>query len=126
MIRRPPRSTLFPYTTLARSSPSAPLEAPEPDRVERAIEGDAEPPVAVEEEQQAEHDEHRPTQALDQEGVITHPTEDGHRTGERNPREQEREAETSRVGHEQERAAHDGPRVRGEHENPGEHGSDAR
>src|SRR5438132_2662223 len=32
MIRRPPRSTLFPYTTLFRSSrsrsPAAPLEAP--------------------------------------------------------------------------------------------------
>src|SRR3712207_7128033 len=27
MIRRPPRSTLFPYTTLFRSSPSAPTKA---------------------------------------------------------------------------------------------------
>src|SRR5256885_3240817 len=26
MIRRPPRSTLFPYTTLFRSAPPAPLE----------------------------------------------------------------------------------------------------
>src|SRR3989442_4629547 len=28
MIRRPPRSTLFPYTTLFRSSSSAPVRAP--------------------------------------------------------------------------------------------------
>src|SRR2546421_2732705 len=28
MIRRPPRSTLFPYTTLFRSSTSAPLSLP--------------------------------------------------------------------------------------------------
>src|SRR3712207_8199745 len=27
MIRRPPRSTLFPYTTLFRSSPGAPTDA---------------------------------------------------------------------------------------------------
>src|SRR3712207_9192353 len=28
MIRRPPRSTLFPYTTLFRSAPAVPLRAP--------------------------------------------------------------------------------------------------
>src|SRR2546429_5407282 len=28
MIRRPPRSTLFPYTTLFRSDPSAPKSSP--------------------------------------------------------------------------------------------------
>src|SRR3712207_8090848 len=33
MIRRPPRSTLFPYTTLFRSSPSATAEPPEPGRI---------------------------------------------------------------------------------------------
>src|SRR2546427_3115948 len=33
MIRRPPRSTLFPYTTLFRSQ----LGRPDPDRVPRAV-----------------------------------------------------------------------------------------
>src|SRR5690242_21160536 len=32
MIRRPPRSTLFPYTTLFRSAPHAQLRAEEPQR----------------------------------------------------------------------------------------------
>src|SRR2546422_4714371 len=32
MIRRPPRSTLFPYTTLFRSVPARPLVPPERDR----------------------------------------------------------------------------------------------
>src|SRR3712207_8424344 len=32
MIRRPPRSTLFPYTTLFRSSRPARIPAPEPAR----------------------------------------------------------------------------------------------
>src|SRR5256885_11789968 len=31
MIRRPPRSTLFPYTTLFRSTPSVTIRAPAPD-----------------------------------------------------------------------------------------------
>src|SRR5258708_14785092 len=31
MIRRPPRSTLFPYTTLFRSSSTAPSRLPSPD-----------------------------------------------------------------------------------------------
>src|SRR5437016_13851272 len=30
MVRRPPRSTLFPYTTLFRSSPQAPLKEMQP------------------------------------------------------------------------------------------------
>src|SRR2546429_8308639 len=34
MIRRPPRSTLFPYTTLFRSIPGCPLEAPLPFRAD--------------------------------------------------------------------------------------------
>src|SRR2546427_8445928 len=34
MIRRPPRSTLFPYTTLFRSSPAGPPDRPEaPSRI---------------------------------------------------------------------------------------------
>src|SRR5437762_9538901 len=36
MIRRPPRSTLFPYTTLFRSSPPEPIERSE-DRIEAAV-----------------------------------------------------------------------------------------
>src|SRR5690242_20805270 len=36
MIRRPPRSTLFPYTTLFRSPDGAPGGVPERDRVRRA------------------------------------------------------------------------------------------
>src|SRR3712207_7927622 len=32
MIRRPPRSTLFPYTTLFRSPHPPPAEQPDPDR----------------------------------------------------------------------------------------------
>src|SRR2546422_3866654 len=32
MIRRPPRSTLFPYTTLFRSENNLPLGKPQPDK----------------------------------------------------------------------------------------------
>src|SRR5688572_32069470 len=35
MIRRPPRSTLFPYTTLFRSQVAAPVECEALDRVDR-------------------------------------------------------------------------------------------
>src|SRR5260221_9971064 len=37
MIRRPPRSTLFPYTTLFRSPLSAPQPGPTPLRPARAV-----------------------------------------------------------------------------------------
>src|SRR5258708_23514208 len=36
MIRRPPRSTLFPYTTLFRSPPSCPHRWPSPGRPSKA------------------------------------------------------------------------------------------
>src|SRR5205809_8138492 len=36
MIRRPPRSTLFPYTTLFRSDPGGPVQEPEHDRRRRS------------------------------------------------------------------------------------------
>src|SRR2546425_3031802 len=36
MIRRPPRSTLFPYTTLFRSRPRSPARAPRPARCWRS------------------------------------------------------------------------------------------
>src|SRR3712207_8199877 len=35
MIRRPPRSTLFPYTTLFRSRPHVPLDAARPGDLRR-------------------------------------------------------------------------------------------
>src|SRR5687767_15498355 len=35
MVRRPPRSTLFPYTTLFRSSPGGPCPAPSGWRLRR-------------------------------------------------------------------------------------------
>src|SRR5258708_24534609 len=37
MIRRPPRSTLFPYTTLFRSRATTPSPCPRPDRPYRAF-----------------------------------------------------------------------------------------
>src|SRR3712207_7461093 len=44
MIRRPPRSTLFPYTTLFRSEPERPLphrrQLRQPDRPDGAVRGD--------------------------------------------------------------------------------------
>src|SRR2546422_4420627 len=45
MIRRPPRSTLFPYTTLFRSRPALParvVHVEEAVRLEVGVEGDAE------------------------------------------------------------------------------------
>src|SRR3989454_7795419 len=40
MIRRPPRSTLFPYTTLFRSEPILELEVWTPDEYQGAVMGD--------------------------------------------------------------------------------------
>src|SRR3712207_7072697 len=57
MIRRPPRSTLFPYTTLFRSASRQPRE-PEPDR-ERARAPDAERLADDEAEDHAERDRAR-------------------------------------------------------------------
>src|SRR3712207_7001134 len=45
MIRRPPRSTLFPYTTLFRSRPEAGRDAPLRLRVRREPGGAADPGV---------------------------------------------------------------------------------
>src|SRR3712207_9212216 len=54
MIRRPPRSTLFPYTTLFRSRPGGPLRLRDPRRPRgpplrplRAPRGPAQPPSAA-------------------------------------------------------------------------------
>src|SRR3712207_9187166 len=40
MIRRPPRSTLFPYTTLFRSHGRAPAGVPDPGRVGESAAGE--------------------------------------------------------------------------------------
>src|SRR5947209_18357076 len=69
------------------------LEAAETDRVEHVIQRDAEPPVAVEEQQKSQRDENDAADSLDDDVVVTHPTEDGHRPRERDAREQERDAE---------------------------------
>src|SRR2546425_1359694 len=41
MIRRPPRSTLFPYTTLFRSAPGPPARRARPPRLRPGPAGDA-------------------------------------------------------------------------------------
>src|SRR2546422_8326988 len=47
MIRRPPRSTLFPYTTLFRSACAGPLLVGELEALERALQEPARPLVAI-------------------------------------------------------------------------------
>src|SRR3712207_7710775 len=47
MIRRPPRSTLFPYTTLFRSHVNAPFGRRELDRVAQQGVQDLQHPVAI-------------------------------------------------------------------------------
>src|SRR3989449_9535522 len=47
MIRRPPRSTLFPYTTLFRSACAGPLLVGELEALERALQKPARPLVAI-------------------------------------------------------------------------------
>src|SRR5256885_9638709 len=57
MIRRPPRSTLFPYTTLFRSSASRPLLAAQrrpADRSQHANHPRPDPPAARSEEHTSE------------------------------------------------------------------------
>src|SRR3712207_7051896 len=57
MIRRPPRSTLFPYTTLFRSGPGH-LARPELDGVSRAVEHHgAGPPATRQDPQPAQGDQ---------------------------------------------------------------------
>src|SRR3712207_8322974 len=53
MIRRPPRSTLFPYTTLFRSPPRAASGQPEA-RLDLPLENGEPPPVG----EHADHDHH--------------------------------------------------------------------
>src|SRR3712207_7459811 len=48
MIRRPPRSTLFPYTTLFRSNPPAGLEHPACRHLKRVEAERVKPPEPVE------------------------------------------------------------------------------
>src|SRR5256885_7067258 len=59
MIRRPPRSTLFPYTTLFRSHPGAravELVEPPPRLADQVgVEGPAQPAIGGDEERSEEH-----------------------------------------------------------------------
>src|SRR2546426_10552493 len=55
MIRRPPRSTLFPYTTLFRSARIAARDPVAEPRRFRHVAGVAEKPVNVEETRPREH-----------------------------------------------------------------------
>src|SRR3712207_8872230 len=58
MIRRPPRSTLFPYTTLFRSeAPSQLRQAEDRDAEQRHLEGRREPGI---EEGRLQHDDQLP------------------------------------------------------------------
>jgi hypothetical protein len=61
------------------------LEAAEPDGVEHPVQSDTQPPVAVEEEQQSERDQHRAADPLDDDVVVPQPAEDGHRASESDP-----------------------------------------
>src|SRR4051794_24616187 len=67
------------------------------DGVEGAIQGDVQPPVAVEEEEQAERDEDHAARNLDQLVAIAHPTERRHRARERDACDEEGGAEAERV-----------------------------
>src|SRR3712207_7120586 len=58
MIRRPPRSTLFPYTTLFRSVPP-PRDAPRPEVERGQPPADAELAAAVPDEDAVLHDQRR-------------------------------------------------------------------
>ena len=80
----------------------------------------------MEEKQESKRDEDDAADPLDDDVVVAHPTEHRHRPCERDPREQEGEAEPGRVGDEQERPAHHGARIRSEDEDAGEHRADAR
>src|SRR2546430_9032559 len=63
MIRRPPRSTLFPYTTLFRSEPCAPRQSRRrPDNPDLNISfGDADPHAQCEREMAERDCAHEPT-----------------------------------------------------------------
>src|SRR3989442_4608067 len=56
MIRRPPRSTLFPYTTLFRSRVDAPLDAGE--QPNRRVDGPVEDDVVVRDVRRLRSEEH--------------------------------------------------------------------
>ena len=62
---------------------------PEAERVERAVEKYAQPPVPVEEEQQPERDERRPARDPDQAVVVAEPAERAHGLREGDPGEHE-------------------------------------
>src|SRR3712207_7992130 len=59
MIRRPPRSTLFPYTTLFRSDVRRPAGVPEPD--DRLGRRDADPALARAARSERSHQDRKST-----------------------------------------------------------------
>src|SRR4051794_40586321 len=67
------------------------------------VDGDLEPPLAVEEEQEPQRDEHDPARYLDQHVAVAEPAERSHRPGEREAGDHERSAQPERVGGEQHR-----------------------
>src|SRR5579872_4379468 len=72
--------------------------AVESDLLEELVERDPEPPVAVEEEQQAEPHEHRARYETQRAVMGADPAERLHRVGEGDAREDEGGAEAERVG----------------------------
>src|SRR5690349_23763135 len=60
MTRRPPRSTLFPYTTLFRSGESGHEPPPEPDRPEPFVEAEPDGDRHPDEPEAEDVDHHRP------------------------------------------------------------------
>src|SRR6478736_4323850 len=71
---------------------------------QEAVDADLEPPLSVEEEEQAERDEHDSARDLDQRVAVAEPAERSHRAGEREARDEERRSEAEGVRGEQ-----DGP-----------------
>src|SRR3712207_8301490 len=76
MIRRPPRSTLFPYTTLFRSTPSRVRGCADGRRVPLELDGWA-PPAAGE-----GHDQERDSGCGDDPAADQHRQRDGERSEE--------------------------------------------
>src|SRR3712207_8398077 len=84
MIRRPPRSTLFPYTTLFRSSAATPgLDSPSPDSSAAACPGGCARPAT-------DLDRASPTQRRQR---LTSQVENSDAVGSRVPRSEEHTSE---------------------------------
>src|SRR5215208_2669778 len=119
--RSPPARSCWPPC-----ASSAVSETAEADRVERAVEGELQPPVAVEEQQQPERDEDGSAADTNRVVVVAEPPEAGQDTREADAGQQERERDPGGVEREQRRSARDRPGVPGQHQDAGENGTDAR